>query len=70
MVTTHHKNHLHILETALPECKQPEQSLVPTQPTSFIHPTLLNQPQVLCCCQKTASPFFTTADSNIVQSPL
>jgi hypothetical protein len=39
-------------------------------PTPSIHPSLLNHPQVLCCCQKPASPFFMTADSNIVQLPL
>jgi len=38
MMTTHHKNHLHILKLHLPECIQPKQSLAPPPPNTLHSP--------------------------------
>jgi len=59
MMTTHHKNHLHILNLQLPECIQPKQSLAPPPPQHppFTAPSL-NHSQILCCCQEHAPTFF------------
>jgi hypothetical protein len=39
-------------------------------PTPSIHPTSLNHPKILCCCQELTPPHSTTAYSNIFQLPL
>ena len=59
MMTTHHKNHLHILNLQLPECIQPKQSLAPPPPQHppFTAPSL-NHSQILYCCQETSPTFF------------
>jgi len=35
MITTHHKNHLQILNLQIPECIQPKQSLAPPPPNTL-----------------------------------
>ena len=66
MMTTHQNNHLHIFETSPCQSVHNLSKVWLHHPlTPSIHPkTFLNHPQILCCRQETASPFFMTADSH------